>query len=305
MSDAMSDVLATDAALDLLASRELTAADDAVLEGLACLACAVDLRPIPAPVADPARPARQARKCGWALTVTIAMTLASSGVAAAVVNDPLAPYHFVQKHVATFVPQHGTPSEWSLDGSAAVSSAPARLRSDDRAVTPGSRTARSLPADAAEVGSDRVPTAAAAASVPAAHRVPERGSSPANGNRQHPPAARQTPPKSPVGHEPKAPIEEPIEDQRPPRTTAPPRPPHHRPVTPPISPISPGRHGGGSRLPVAPVPPPQPLQPGVPSPPSPVAPVTVAGTSSAPTTRIMTTWVPTAPTSPRSSHSSD
>lgn len=304
MSDAMSDVLATDAALDLLASRELTAADDAVLEGLACLACAVDLRPIPAPVAGPARPARQARKCGWALTVTIAMTLASSGVAAAVVNDPLAPYHFVQKHVATFVPQHGTPSEWSLDGSAAVSSAPARLRSDDRAVTPGSRTTRSLPADAAEVGSDRVPTAAAAASVPAAHRVPERGSSPANGNRQHPPAARQTPPKSPVGHEPKAPIE----NQRPPRTTAPPRPPHHRPVTPPISPISPispGRHGGASRLPVAPVPPPQPLQPGVPSPPSPVAPVTVAGTSYAPTTRIMTTWVPTAPTSPRSSHSSD
>ena len=125
MSDFLSDVRATDTMLDLLATRQMTESEDAVLAGLACLACAVDQHPMPETLAPRARPVRPARKCGWALSVTAALTLASSGVAAAVTDDPLAPFHYVTNHLTRG--HADAPSGWDLDGALRVSSAALRF----------------------------------------------------------------------------------------------------------------------------------------------------------------------------------
>lgn len=113
MSDYLSDLLATDAALDAVGTRTIsTYEDDDILAGLACLALAVDEHPLPEPVAISARQPQQARKCGWALSVTVALTLASGGVAAAVADDPLAPFHYVKDRLL-WSPSEA-PTGWDL-----------------------------------------------------------------------------------------------------------------------------------------------------------------------------------------------
>ncbi len=165
MSDSLSELLETDAVLDLVASRADLTFDDAMLAGLSCLACAVDALPMPALVEDRVRPPRQSRTCGWALSASIALILASSGFAAAVADDPLAPVQYVKERMMTLTP----PPEargWDLDGTAVV-----RARRDSGAedVTPApAATGSAVPhgtaasPDTAPPPSPTAPAAAAA-----------------------------------------------------------------------------------------------------------------------------------------------
>lgn len=122
MSDSLSDLLLTDAELDLLARREGTASEDPALAGLACLARAVDEWPLPEILPGAVRRGRPVRKCGWALSMTAGLVLASSGVASAVADDPLAPLHYVRDHVTRLDPTRGAPNAWDFHGSGPVSS---------------------------------------------------------------------------------------------------------------------------------------------------------------------------------------
>lgn len=187
MSDFFSDVLATDAALDLLAARDVTDTEDAVLAGLACLACAVDEHPLPAPLEIVIRPPQQARKCGWALSVTVALTLASSGIAAASADDPLAPFHYLQ-HQLTWK-QPSPPSGWELDGLPPVPSVPSRVKTPPAAVT-HQQDATDLAAGAWTPGYGRV-------RVPAAGRVPGSGSA-GHPGAGHAPSGPSTGPEGPT-----------------------------------------------------------------------------------------------------------
>ena len=126
MSDSLRDVLLTDAELDQIALREMESHEDFVLAGLASLALAVDETPLPAvePIAL-ATPMSGARKGGFALAATVALVLSSSGVAAAVTDDPMAPLHFVARHVWSIAPHgRGQLPGWDSDGSEPISVVP-------------------------------------------------------------------------------------------------------------------------------------------------------------------------------------
>ncbi len=124
MSESLGAVFETDATLDLLAARSVTASEDAVLDGLARLACAVDRDPLPEALPLSIRQVPQGRRCGWALSVSVAMVLASSGVAAAVSDDPLAPYHYVKDQVTRLATPRETSTGWDLLGARAVATTP-------------------------------------------------------------------------------------------------------------------------------------------------------------------------------------
>ncbi len=141
MSPTLDDLLATDAALDLIASREFSAGDDEVLTGLAALALAIDRPDVPAldlrsrPEILPAsKGSSHVHRGGVALVATVAVVLSSSGVAAAMSGDALAPFHFVAKRILELGPSSGARNPgWDLDGMERVTT----LRST------GIRTARS------------------------------------------------------------------------------------------------------------------------------------------------------------------
>jgi hypothetical protein len=123
MSDSLTDLLVTDAQLDMVAAREHDGVHDLVLAGLALLAAAVDHAPLPPVIKKPSRPAMtNSRKGGWALSVIVALMITSSGIAAAVSNDPLAPLHYVINHVWEIGPHNnGQLPGWELDGSMPIS----------------------------------------------------------------------------------------------------------------------------------------------------------------------------------------
>ena len=126
MSDSLTDLLVTDAQLDMVAARELDDVHDLVLAGLALLAAAVDQTPLPPVIKKPSRPAMtNSRKGGWAFSVIVALMITSSGIAAAVSNDPLAPLHYVINHVWEIGPHNnGQLPGWELDGSMPISTSP-------------------------------------------------------------------------------------------------------------------------------------------------------------------------------------
>jgi hypothetical protein len=130
MSSTLDDVLATDALLDLIAMRGFDGSDDVAVAGLAALAVAVDEPDLPAlekvapagPVC-PRRGASPVHRGGVALVATVAVVLSSSGMAAAMSGDALAPLHYVAKHLMDLRPDGGgrTPG-WDLDGMGPVTS---------------------------------------------------------------------------------------------------------------------------------------------------------------------------------------
>lgn len=139
MSTSIADLLRTDAELDRLGSRDAGGADDLVLDGLAALICAIDDRPLPAMVFPPKpAPATSGRKACWALSVTAALMITSSGVAAAVSDDPLAPLHYVTNHVLKVGPPTGghLPG-WDVDGSMPISTVPGARATSDGSWTDG------------------------------------------------------------------------------------------------------------------------------------------------------------------------
>ncbi len=126
MSDSLTELLATDAELDMIAARQNDGPRDLVLAELAMLAAALDDVPLPPVVLPVSRPAMSSvRKGGWALSVTVALMVTSSGVAAAVSEDPLAPLHYVTTHVWKMGPHNrGQMPGWALDGSMPISTVP-------------------------------------------------------------------------------------------------------------------------------------------------------------------------------------
>lgn len=166
MSDYLSDLLTTDAALDAVGSRTMSAYDDDILASLGCLACAVDEHPLPEPVEIPVRQPQQARKCGWALSVTVAMTLASGGVAAAVADDPLAPFHYVKDRFL-WSPSEA-PAGWDLDGAPPVISMPIRVDAIGRLPdgTGLTHIRTTLPDDTGASGSGGLPTQGSGGKAP-------------------------------------------------------------------------------------------------------------------------------------------
>lgn len=122
MSESLTELRATDAMLDLIAQRRLDDPADLVLAELGLLATAVDLVPLPAVAPCWSSPTRtSARKGGWALSVTVALMVTSSGVAAAVSENPLAPLHYVSNKLSDFGPRTGgSVPGWDLHGSAPI-----------------------------------------------------------------------------------------------------------------------------------------------------------------------------------------
>lgn len=145
MSESIADLLRTEAELDLLGSRGVDRAEDDVLAGLASLVSAIDDRPLPTMVLELESASTPARKMCWALAVTAALMITSSGVAAAVSDDPLAPLHYMTNHVLTVGPHaEGHLPGWDIDGSTPISTMPgARLppRSSWTGGSPTSTTA--------------------------------------------------------------------------------------------------------------------------------------------------------------------
>jgi hypothetical protein len=126
MSLSPNDIVMTDAELDAIAFRDLMAADDAVLTALAALArCADEGTLIDAGALAKRAPAdassTTARRGGLALTATVALMLSSTGMAAAIGGDPLAPLHYLAHEVARIAPQGAAQDPgWDLGGSAPV-----------------------------------------------------------------------------------------------------------------------------------------------------------------------------------------
>jgi hypothetical protein len=125
MSDSLADLLATDAALDRIACREGDCSDH-ILSELSLFAAALDDVALPPVVPGCARaPMASVRKGGWALTVTVALMVTSSGVAAAVSDDPLGPLQYVTKQVMRIGPHSGGKLPgWQLDGAMPITTVP-------------------------------------------------------------------------------------------------------------------------------------------------------------------------------------
>jgi hypothetical protein len=127
MSESLTDLLATDAQLDAIAARAADGPRDLVLAELALFAAALDDVPLPPVILPAAPPAAMStvRKGGWALSVTVALMVTSSGVAAAVSEDPLAPLHYVTTQVWKIGPHNGAKLPgWELDGAMPISTVP-------------------------------------------------------------------------------------------------------------------------------------------------------------------------------------
>ncbi len=126
MSDSLGDLLATDAAIDLIATREPSSPDDRVLAALSALAWAVDDEPLPALATTRSPvPMTRSRKGAFALAASVALMLSTSGVAAAVCDDPLAPLRYVAAQVFDLGPHDDSPLPgWDLEGSKPLSSSP-------------------------------------------------------------------------------------------------------------------------------------------------------------------------------------
>lgn len=127
MSGSLTDLLATDAQLDRIGAREAHTANDHVLDTLAMLAGAVDEPGLPPLAATTTRqpPARMTHKGSWALSLTVALMITSSGVAAAVSDDPLAPLHYVTNHIWDVGRlDDGQLPGWELGGSLPLSTLP-------------------------------------------------------------------------------------------------------------------------------------------------------------------------------------
>lgn len=124
MSLSAADVRRTDAELDAIAVGSFGDSGDPVLLGLAALAASLD-QDLPETTdlvalsrAAMDTPMTQARRGGLALTATVALVLSTSGMAAAMSGDPLAPLHYIAHRVSQLVP-HG-PAQmpgWDLEGS--------------------------------------------------------------------------------------------------------------------------------------------------------------------------------------------
>jgi hypothetical protein len=191
------DVLATDLAVTALAARaplEPDGHDDAALRMLEAWAADIDARPIAVEVAapEPASVGRRPRGTKRSVAaMTIALTLSSTGIAAAVQGNPFGPIHYVVDKFGHLGP-HDQTSPVDLLGtrSAPVSDArqkDARIRAEHDGRPSRSRSPHP---PASGVRSD------AQASAPiVAHRVaPSSGSSSSSGSGQAPaPRHRQRP----------------------------------------------------------------------------------------------------------------
>lgn len=126
MSDSLVDLLATDAELDRIAARHDDGSRDLALVELAMLAAAVDDLPLPPVIPGVKRPPMTSvRKGGWALSVTVALMVTSSGIAAAVSNNPLGPLHYVTTQMWNLGPHDsGKLPGWEVDGAMPISTVP-------------------------------------------------------------------------------------------------------------------------------------------------------------------------------------
>jgi hypothetical protein len=168
MSDSLADLLLTDAMLDLVAARVDDASFDVVLADLAALAAAVDGPADPSPVPASVRPTATAHKGGWAVSIAVGLMVASTGVAAAVSANPLAPLHYVFGTVLRMQPHdHGRLPGWELNGSMPITRVPVEV-GPQRPRT-GQRHARVV------ADSHRAESAAVRTSVGTPNHVPAGG----------------------------------------------------------------------------------------------------------------------------------
>jgi hypothetical protein len=148
MSSALNDLLTTDANLDRIARRDSESFDDDLLSDLAAFALAVDepMLPVLELIEEPAllvarQPVSRAHKGGFALAATVGLVLSTSGVAAAVSGDALAPLHYVANRMLDFGPERGgshVPG-WDLDGSRPVGTIATTGITTSEAARPASR----------------------------------------------------------------------------------------------------------------------------------------------------------------------
>jgi len=185
------DVLATDLAVTALAERAPLDSDDAALRMLDAWAAEIDARPIAVGVAVPGSASVRRRPRGAARSVaamTVALTLSSTGIAAAVQGNPFATLHYVVDRFGNLGP-HDHTSPVDLLGTRNSPIGDPRQRDARAEAEHDSRPSRSRSARPA------VSTGADAPIV--AHRVPassgSSGSSPRASSEARPPRHRQRP----------------------------------------------------------------------------------------------------------------
>lgn len=169
----------TDELLDLIAERRTSvqlASHDAVAGLLVALAEAVDERPLPEisalrldRAATPRRMRVRSRSRHFAAALAVGLTLASSGIAAAVTGDPLLPIETVVKHLSHLGHAPDPQTNWILGGPARiVTGPPSHDRTGAGLVDPvrsssrhaAARTSRAV--DPAATTAERQPTAGTA-----------------------------------------------------------------------------------------------------------------------------------------------
>jgi hypothetical protein len=227
------DVLATDVAVAALADRVPLESDDAALRLLEAWAADLDAHPVKVDVETPEPAALRRRRRGTKRSVvamTLALTLSSTGIAAAVQGDPFAPISYMVHRFDLGHDDRSGPGDLfgmrnDLLGEPPLRDSHARAESRDR-------PSRSRPANR----SSRAPGPSTQASAPiVAHRVPKTTD---QGGSQVKPRERQRPL---LVQRPHAGVERPKPDSG--QT-----PPHH-PELPPTEPIWPKPSSDGHQTP--------------------------------------------------------
>lgn len=281
MSDSLAALLRLDADLDAIGAREPVLADDCLLAALAVFAEGLDsapMRPLPDVYAVSCtlrpRPSRL-RRGSWVISGTAALMAMSTGMAAAMCSDPLAPVREVVHEVGALAHHDsGHVPGWSLSGGARID----YVRSAVAVSTADAAVAGVQPRD--RRNGDRHSGAGHAGSQ--SHNG--HGGNPARPS-QPPPPVQPKPPVSPRhGHHGGSPV-------------------RNNPTNGGGSPGSPGSHGpsntGHGPGMVETPPPPRPTPPGVPGvPTSPRTPANPTSPGNAAQPRNVSPGVPTQPTAP-------
>jgi hypothetical protein len=108
------DILASDLSLTELAERRPIVTDDPALRLLEAWAAGIDAHPVAADIDLPAAESTRRRPRGTARSVaalTVALTLSSSGIAAAVSGDPFGPINFMVHKFGTIAHPDHAPSD--------------------------------------------------------------------------------------------------------------------------------------------------------------------------------------------------
>jgi hypothetical protein len=115
MTEPVQPVAASDRLVSALSERRKIDDADPVLRALQAWVQRIDAKPVAPwtrPVPACAKAASGGELARRVAALTLALTLSSTGLAAAVTGDPLSPLHFVKREIHRFGPPHGHAAHW-------------------------------------------------------------------------------------------------------------------------------------------------------------------------------------------------